>query len=155
MQVGKYEKIGNNLSLACHSKASVRQTVIIDAGISDKDNLALIREKGYEYVCVTRRWLTDYCIDKEKHNVVDLTDRSKSQLSLKIFTTEGYNTTRIHAQSPAKSTSVNQFAIVFGMLVVYFVNYFIAEYSKDSLKNVHENENRNIVCKALDVYQRD
>lgn len=34
--------------------------VVIDAGISSQENLDLIREKGYNYLCVSRKALTDY-----------------------------------------------------------------------------------------------
>ncbi|MEO1012727.1 MAG: D-xylose transporter XylE [Bacteroidota bacterium] len=39
------------------------------------------------------------------------------------------------AQTRGKLVSMNQFAIIFGMLVVYFVNYFIAKQGDDSWLN--------------------
>ena len=88
--------------LASHSKTSVRQTVVMDAGIATEQNLALITEKGYEYVCVSHRRLDDYPFNKQKNNVVALTDRGKSQVSLSVFTPEGYEDTWMVVQSPAK-----------------------------------------------------
>ncbi|MDR1897976.1 MAG: IS1634 family transposase, partial [Prevotellaceae bacterium] len=42
------------------SSASKKAIVVIDAGISTKDNLEKIVSKGYEYVCVSRSNLTKY-----------------------------------------------------------------------------------------------
>ena len=39
--------------------------VVIDAGIATKDNLALIRQKGHDYVCVSRQQLRDYTYEAE------------------------------------------------------------------------------------------
>lgn len=40
-----------------------KSLVVIDAGIATEDNLRLIREKGFNYLCVSRRRLTDYEIE--------------------------------------------------------------------------------------------
>jgi hypothetical protein len=39
-----------------------KPTVVIDAGISTEDNLNMLKEKGYDYLCVTRSKLKDYNI---------------------------------------------------------------------------------------------
>jgi hypothetical protein len=46
------------------TSASVKKAlVVIDAGIATKDNLTLIREMGYDYLCVTRSTLKDYTVN--------------------------------------------------------------------------------------------
>jgi hypothetical protein len=42
-----------------------RAVVVIDAGIATQENLALIRAKGYDYVCVSRSKIKDYKIAPE------------------------------------------------------------------------------------------
>ena len=37
--------------------------VVIDAGIASQENLDLIKQKGYNYLCVSRKALTDYTVD--------------------------------------------------------------------------------------------
>ena len=37
--------------------------VVIDAGIASQENLDVIRQKGYNYLCVSRKALTDYTVD--------------------------------------------------------------------------------------------
>jgi hypothetical protein len=39
-----------------------KPTVVIDAGIATEDNLKMLKEKGYHYLCVTRSKLKDYNI---------------------------------------------------------------------------------------------
>ena len=38
--------------------------VVLDAGISTEENLRLIEEKGYKYLCVSRAKLKDYTYEK-------------------------------------------------------------------------------------------
>ena len=78
-----------------------KQTVVIDAGIASEDNLAMIREKGYHYVCVSRHRIKDYPYDEQQH-IREYTDRGKSSVRLKTFTPEGYDDTWMYVQSEAK-----------------------------------------------------
>ncbi len=43
--------------------------VVIDAGIASKDNLDLIKQKGYNYLCVSRKALTDYEVKPDARTV--------------------------------------------------------------------------------------
>lgn len=43
-----------------HPSTGTKPIVAIDAGIATADNLALLKEKGYDYVCVSRSKLKDY-----------------------------------------------------------------------------------------------
>lgn len=44
--------------------------VVIDAGIATEENLELIKSKGYNYLCVSRRRLTDYELNGDGRTVV-------------------------------------------------------------------------------------
>ena len=50
-----------------------RPIVVMDAGIATDDNLKMLREQGYGYMCVSRSSLKDYlaCTDKEPVTVFD------------------------------------------------------------------------------------
>jgi len=85
-----------------HASTRGKQTVVLDAGIASERNLALIREKGHDYVCVSRRRLNDYPFDEKEKKVVALTERGKGRVSLRIFKPEGYNDTWLYVQSQAK-----------------------------------------------------
>jgi len=51
--------------------------VVMDAGIATEDNLARIKERGYNYLCVSRSRLTDYrlCNDMKSITVLDSKER--------------------------------------------------------------------------------
>ena len=44
--------------------------VVIDAGIATEDNLALIRENGYNYLCVSRKRLRDYELKVDSRTII-------------------------------------------------------------------------------------
>lgn len=85
-----------------HTATHSKQTVVLDAGIADEHNLDLIREKGYDYVCVSRHRLKDYPVEKNDTKEVVFTDRGKSKVTLKTFQPEGYSDTWLYVQSEEK-----------------------------------------------------
>jgi hypothetical protein len=87
-----------------------KQTIVIDAGIATEDNLKHISDKGYHYVCVSRKRLNQYQPDATKTKVTQLTDRDKNKVELLVFKPEGYHDTWMQVQSEAKrikETSMN------------------------------------------------
>jgi hypothetical protein len=54
------EKIIDKLS---KKQRAEKQIVVLDAGIASEDNLMLLKEKGYDYMCVSRSGLRKYEID--------------------------------------------------------------------------------------------
>lgn len=92
------------LDLQAHAPASGKQTVVIDAGIADEPNLALITAKGFDYVCVSRHRLNEYPFDNEEKKIVEFTERGKKTVTLKTFRPKGYQDTWLYVQSQAKRT---------------------------------------------------
>jgi len=45
-----------------HTSAGSRAIVVLDAGIATEENLGLLEQKGYDYVCVCRAKIKDYTI---------------------------------------------------------------------------------------------
>lgn len=90
--------------LKVHSDPESKQTVVMDAGIASEENLALIKEKGYDYVCVSPHRFKDYPYDQGKQTIKVLTDKGKSENTLQCFTPQGYEDTWMYVQSPAKGT---------------------------------------------------
>ena len=56
---------------------SDKALVVIDAGISSEDNLALIKEKGFHYLCVSRKNLTEYELAEDARTVTVLDSRKQ------------------------------------------------------------------------------
>lgn len=88
--------------LQAHSPACAGQTVVIDAGIATDENLELIRSKGYDYVCVSRKRLADYTLDSDSGTTVRFTDRQKNRVELCVFHPPGETDTWMYVQSEAK-----------------------------------------------------
>jgi hypothetical protein len=58
-----------------------KPVIVIDAGIATEANIAMMKTKGYQYVCVTRRKLKDYqTTDSE---VVHLQDRNGNSIDVR------------------------------------------------------------------------
>src|ERR1039457_978335 len=55
--------ITETLESYTHHTRDIKPIVALDAGIATGDNLALLKEKGYDYVCVSRTKLKDYKLD--------------------------------------------------------------------------------------------
>jgi transposase len=71
----------NNLG---HVKGGAQPgVVVIDAGIATKDNLKIIRNKGYDYVCVSRQKLKDYRYDDTAGEGCQVRTRSGKSVSLR------------------------------------------------------------------------
>jgi transposase len=81
----------------------------MDAGIASEENLNLIKEKGFDYVCVSRHRpacrqgrLNDYPYDKQTKKIVVDTEKGKSSVSLGVFKPEGFDDTWLYVESEAK-----------------------------------------------------
>jgi len=73
------EKVISSLDYATGTNKPV---VVLDAGIATKENLAIIRNKGYHYLCVSRTKLKHYVFDQSRL-VVYLETKSKKEVVLK------------------------------------------------------------------------
>ena len=76
--------------------------VVIDAGIATEENLALIKEKGYNYLCVSRSRLTDYELEPGAKTVKVLDATRKQEISLTEVRHEEGGDYFLEVQSPGK-----------------------------------------------------
>ncbi len=85
-----------------NSNKHSQKTIVMDAGIATDDNLSLVKEKGYDYVCVAREQLENYTVsDADKTKV--LTDRDKNEVELSILQPEDKADTWMYVRSQAKA----------------------------------------------------
>lgn len=96
--VSTLEDMINDLEL--NSNKTSKKTIVIDAGIADEQNLALIKSKGYHYVCVSRNRIKDY--PETINPVIQKTDRNNQKVELSVFKPEGYTDTWMYVQSDMK-----------------------------------------------------
>ena len=76
--------------------------VCLDAGIATEDNLRKIKEKGYDYLCVSRTRLTDYEISEDCQSVKVL-DTRKQEITLRQVKHEADGDYYLEINSPAKA----------------------------------------------------
>lgn len=84
------------------SKDQDQQTIVIDAGIATKDNLAMLRQRQLRYVCVSRSRLGDYEAVKSAGQPVQILDKRKNKIELKIVQTEEQPDTWMYVKSEQK-----------------------------------------------------
>jgi len=70
----------NNLRIKTSTSAK-KALVVIDAGIATDDNLAMIKDKGYDYLCVSHTSLKNYSIAASAE-IVSVTDNKKQKIDL-------------------------------------------------------------------------
>lgn len=84
------------------SNGSRKTLVVIDAGIATEDNLEKIKSKGYNYLCVSRRRLTDYELADDMETVTVL-DSRKQAISLREVKREADGDYYLEINSPGKA----------------------------------------------------
>ena len=56
--------------------------IAMDAGFSSEANIAMLKEKGYDYICVTKRKLKDYELEKSETEQIEVFDKRKGKIKL-------------------------------------------------------------------------
>jgi len=92
------------------SAAAKKALVVIDAGIAGEENLKMIKEKGYDYLCVSRSSLKNYKIEADA-TTITVTDNKKQKIDLCRVksgrNTDYYLKVESHAKQ-AKESSMNE-----------------------------------------------
>lgn len=82
--------------------AGRRTLVVLDAGIATEDNLLKIKEKGYDYLCVSRTRLTDYELSDDMKTVT-VKDAKGQPISLREVKRQEHGDYYLEISSPAKA----------------------------------------------------
>ena len=99
------EKIINELSLRT-SSTERQPTVVLDAGIATEDNLKLLKETKFGYMCVSRSNMKKYSVDTNSQPI-KIFDKKEQPLTLQKVIVEGStdNWLRVHSQAKALKES--------------------------------------------------
>ncbi|WP_301921089.1 IS1634 family transposase [Ferruginibacter sp.] len=99
------EKIIDELSERT-SSAERQPTVVLDAGIATEDNLALLKEKKFNYMCVSRSGMKQYIVDSTSQPI-KIWDKKGQPLVLQKVTVAGStdNWLRVHSEAKALKES--------------------------------------------------
>lgn len=84
-----------------HSSHINDKTVVMDAGFASEKNLAFLSGQGLKYVCVSRKRLKDYQVDKQA-TIHTITDQRDNPIELAVFNPEGYKDTWMYIKSEQK-----------------------------------------------------
>jgi len=80
-----------------------KPVIVMDAGIMTEDNMAMLINNGYDYICVTRTKLKDYLeLTKDKDDVIVL-DKNENKINLKFVEKENCSDTYLHVRSEQKA----------------------------------------------------
>ena len=124
------------------SSAQRKPIVVIDAGIATDGNVAMLKSKGYDYVCVSRSNLKEYYADTET-KPIQIKDKKEQPIELlkvqAIDDTDHYLWVKSHAKA-LKENSMN------GLLSQRF---------EEGIQNINEGISRKSGTKKLEkVHER-
>jgi len=77
--------------------------VVMDAGIASEENLLMLRNKGYDYLCVARGKFKDYVAVKNDTQPVTITDKRRSTIELTMIEQQGIDDTLLFVRSEKKA----------------------------------------------------
>ncbi len=86
----------------CTSESDKRAVVVMDAGIATTDNLGMLKEKGYKYVCVKRGKLKNYRVLEDSKPVIVL-DNKEREIELRRIEAHNDSEYYLKVSSPAKA----------------------------------------------------
>ncbi|MDR2972018.1 MAG: IS1634 family transposase [Bacteroidales bacterium] len=83
------------------SETAKKAIVVIDAGIATKDNLKMLTDNEFDYICVSRSKLKKYKI-VEGSKIVEVEDKKHQKISLQKVESEQYNDYFLKVESEGK-----------------------------------------------------
>jgi transposase len=103
--IGEISTLGPTLDdlSSRRSFSEIKPMVVMDAGIASEENLLMLRNKGYDYLCVARGKFKDYVAVKKDHQPVAITDKRKSPIELMMIEQQGIDDTLLFVRSEKKA----------------------------------------------------
>ena len=117
--------------------------VVIDAGIATDENLKMLKQKHYHYMCVSRSQLKEYRADTDSISV-EIKDKRKQPIELmKVKTNEKGADNYLWVKSKAKALKENS------------MNGLLSQRFEEGIQSINEGVNKKGGTKKLDkVYER-
>ena len=82
---------------------SIKPVVVMDAGIATEDNLKMLKEKGYDYLCVARTKLKDFKVSEIDAKPIEITDNRHNKIQLQQVIKEGCTDQYMYIRSEMKA----------------------------------------------------
>jgi transposase len=83
------------------SHSAKKGIVVIDAGIATEDNLAMLTENNFDYICVSRSRLKSYKLEPDSETV-EAEDKKHQKIKLQKVISEKHNDYFLKIESEAK-----------------------------------------------------
>jgi len=116
--------------------------VVIDAGIATGDNLSMLKDKGYDYMCVSRSSLKAYYADTTA-TPVQITDKRKQPIELLKVRANGDSDQYLWVKSQAKKMKEDS------------MNGLLSQRFEQGIQNIREGISKKGGTKKLNkVYER-
>lgn len=90
-------------ALAINTSLSAKPVVVMDAGISDEANLKMLKEKGYDYLCVTKAKLKEYTEVNAATQPIEISDKRGHKISLTLVKKADCEDQFLHIKSEQKA----------------------------------------------------
>jgi hypothetical protein len=91
--------------LSAQTSFSARKPMIVmDAGIATEENLAMLKTKGHDYLCVSRKQLKDYVAVKKDSQPVVITDKRNNPIELLLVENKDIDDSILYVRSEKKAT---------------------------------------------------
>lgn len=130
--------------LSAQTSQTLRKPIIVmDAGISSEENLAMLKEKQYDYICVSRSKLKDYQSVKEEGTKTIIYDQRNNPIELEIVKTEDTNDAFLYVRSEQKA------------IKEVSMNSHFSQHYEEALEQIKQSLNKKWGTKKLDkVWER-
>jgi len=90
-------------ALAANTSFASKPVVVMDAGIATEENLLMLKEKQYDYLCVSRVKLKDYKVTKTDSQPIEISDNRGNKIALQCVTKENCSDQFMHIRSQQKA----------------------------------------------------
>jgi transposase len=103
--ISEPETLRDTVDVLARKTATIngKPMVVLDAGIATKDNLQLLRDAGYEYLCVTRSKLKDYVVAPNTNGPVVVRDNRGQKIEIRHVDVPGERDRFLYVHSHAKA----------------------------------------------------
>lgn len=85
------------------SQTNRKPVVVMDAGFASKDNLQMLKQKGYNYLCVSRMKLKDYQRAEKEGEKTVIYDKRDNPIELDIVKADGVEDSFLYVRSQQKA----------------------------------------------------
>jgi hypothetical protein len=124
------------------SYATRKPIVVMDAGIATENNIALLKNKGYDYLCVSRTKVKNYVVDINSTPIL-ITDKKEQPIELQKIKVDTDNDYYLRVKSHAKALKEKS------------MNGLFSQRFEEGIQNINSGINKKSGVKKLEkVYER-